>query len=130
MQHHEIVVYRFEDKTFEVKLTDANDAVIDLSTGFDNVGIFVYNADRSILAKYSRTVTVGWKQMDTTNQATGVLSFLLDSDTLKLASLGKKYIEVILRKTSGSVPDNKYDSIVSNYLFTLKQSVSSVTTLP
>jgi hypothetical protein len=130
MLHNEITVYRFEDKTFEVSCIDADNAPIDFSSGFDNIGIFVYNADRSTLAKYSRKITAGWKSIDTSNQATGKLSFIIDSDTLKLAPLGKKFIEVIIRKTSAIVSDSKYDSITSQYLFTLKQSISSITVIP
>lgn len=126
----ETPVYRFEDKTINITLKDSTGAVIDLSSGFDNIVIFIYNADDTILQKYSRTTTEGWQAIDTTNQATGVLSFLLDSDTTKLASLTKKYIEVLARKTDGDVPDSKYDLIGAKYLCTIHKSRSSEIELP
>jgi hypothetical protein len=127
---NEIVVYRFEDKTFKLKIRDAVGALIDFSTGYDNIVIIIYNADRTVLQQYSRTTTVGWKAIDVTNQASGEFSVVLESADTESATLQKKYIEVLVRKTSGLVAGGKYDTISSKYLFTLKDSISSAVTLP
>lgn len=126
----EIPVYRFEDKTFKISLKDSNGAAIDLSVGYDNIVIFIYNADKTILEKYSSVTTAGWQDIGIALQNLGIVTILLDSETNADAALGKKYIEVLVRKTDANVPDNKYDTIAEKYLFTLKDSRSSEVTLP
>jgi hypothetical protein len=126
----EIPAYRLEDLTFTVTLRDKDGNVIDFSSGYANIVIFIYNADGSVFEKYSRATTAGWKAIDTTNQNVGKLSFATDSATTKLGVLGKKYVEVLTRKTDAGLADNAYDTIERAYLFTLKESISSTITLP
>lgn len=126
----EVPVYQLEDKTFRIRVKDKTGAPIDFSSGYDNIVILIKNADDSVFAKYSRTTTVGWKAIDTTDQATGYLSFSIESEDTNLDSLGKKSIEVLTRKTDATLTDGVYDSICTSYLFTLKKSTVATLTLP
>lgn len=126
----EVKVYKLEDKTIEIELLDENGDAIDLTTGFDNIVVFLRNADKTIMAKFSLTTTAGWGAITLSGTETGVLSFLVDSDTTKLATVGKKEVEVLLQKTDGAVPDGSYDTIMKQYILTLEESTSSTVTLP
>jgi len=126
----EKIIYQGEDQTIRVEIVDANGAPVDLSTGYSNVIAFLHNGDQTVLEKYSRTTTSGWQAIDTDEQALGVLSFHIDSSKTKLASCGKKYFEILVRKTDVDLADSNYDTIASGYIFTIKESVTATQTLP
>ncbi|OFY87837.1 MAG: hypothetical protein A3F72_02910 [Bacteroidetes bacterium RIFCSPLOWO2_12_FULL_35_15] len=131
MNEREEIVYRNEDKTFRLTVKNALGAPLDFSIGYNNIVIVIYNQDNSVFQKYSRTVSAGWKSIDVTDQATGILIIAIDSTDTKTGSLSKKNIEVLVRKTdAGVTDDSKYDSITKKYLFTLKDSITSTLTLP
>lgn len=125
-----MIVYQGEDKTVNLTLKDAEGTPINLSSGYDNIVVFISNADGSVLEKYSRETTAGWQEINTDDQALGLLSFHISSATTKLASCGKKYIEVLVQKNDLDMDDDKYDSILKSYLFTIAESVTATQTLP
>lgn len=131
MNETEYILPRDSDQEFEITVGDRVGYPIDLSIGMYNVVIIVYNRDKTVLEKYSVVATAGWQAIDTTDWANGKLSFLLLNSVTKLATAGKKYYEVRVQKTDGTLPDAKYDTISTmNYLCTIEESLTQNITLP
>lgn len=128
---NEIFIPQGSDQTFEVTCKDADGAPIDFSVGYSNVVIVVYNQNKTVFDKFSIVASVGWKTIDITNQAQGRLSFKLLTATTTLATEGKKFFEVRVQKTDGTVGDGNYDVVVTDqYLCTILKSVINPLTLP
>lgn len=127
----EIPIPRGSDQTFEIVIKSENNSLIDLSGGYSNVIIAVYNADKTVLDKFSIVSGAGYKSIDTTYQSSGKLSFTLESDITGDASLGKKYIEVHVKKTDSDLGDGNYDMKVNGkYLCTITESITNNLTEP
>jgi hypothetical protein len=127
----EVLIPQGSDQDFEIEILDTDGAAIDLSVGFSNIVAIVYNANKSVLDKFSIVTAAGWKEIDTTDQATGKLSFTLLTAVSNIATEGKKYLEVRVQKSDGTVGDGNYDTIVNDmYLFTITKSITVNLTLP
>jgi hypothetical protein len=127
----EVIVPQGSDEEFEITCKDRDGNLFDLSVGYTNIVIIVFNANKSVLEKFSVLAEAGWGTIDTSNAAAGKLSFKLLTSVTNLATEGKKYIEVRLQKTDGTIEDGIFDTISTDtYLCTIVKSRSVNLTLP
>ncbi len=128
---NEVILPQGSDQEFTITCKDEDGVAIDFSAGFQNIVIIVYNQDKTILEKYSKVTTAGWKAIGFTDWATGRLSFKLTTDITNLAVPGKKLFEIRVQKTDVTLADTLYDTIVNEkYLCTITKSLTSILTLP
>ena len=88
--------------------------------------IIIHDGNKRIYAKFTAYNAGGdWQALDATNAATGDLGLKVLSNVSKLMIPGKYYMELNVRYSDGSLPDdNLYDVIESKqYVFSIKESL-------
>lgn len=117
------------DQDVEITVRDADNAVYDMS-GATKLAVVLMYEDYTILAKYSKNASAGWKTLDVTNAATGKLAFKIESSETLDALEGKIFAEVKARFPDVDYEDGYNDLLGQFYIGEIVKSVTNPLTIP
>lgn len=118
------------DIDVELEVRDADNALYDLS-GATKLAVVLMYEDYTILEKYSKNASAGWKVLDVTNAATGKLAFKIESAETLDAVEGKIFAEIKARFPDVDYADGYYDMLGQGiYIGEIVKSVTNSLTIP
>lgn len=118
------------DIDVELEVRDADNALYDLS-GATKLAVVLMYEDYTILAKYSKNASSGWKELDVTDAATGKLAFKIESAETLDAVEGKIFAEIKARFPDVDYADSYYDMLGQGiYIGEIVKSVTNSLTIP
>ena len=109
---HVDVIFRGEDKTIEITITDDNDVVIDLDTA-DEIIIRLLDESSNTIEKYSKTVQVGFKTLDIPTPALGIMNLFLNAAQTDVAAKGFMSAEIKMEFTDVNFDDNTLSAVTT-----------------
>lgn len=117
------------DQDVEITVRDADNAVYDMS-GATKLAVVLMYEDYTILAKYSKNASAGWKDLDVIDAATGKLAFKIESSETLDALEGRIYAEVKARFPDVDYEDGYNDLLGQFYIGEIVKSVTNPLTIP
>lgn len=112
-----------EDLMLQVTVVDENGTAVDLSA-YQGYGVHFYYLDASdTIAKYSKNSVTGYlQQIDTTNEATGVIVVNMRRDvTINGVNEKDVYYEVVTQQSDSDFDENRFMSLTDRkYFFTFR----------
>ncbi len=125
-------IQRGQDCNCNVTVKDNDGNLIDM-TIFDKAAVWVRHANNTVIAKFTNNIPfTGYKELDMSNAATGVLSFKLLSTHTMAAPAGKLFYEVHLQTPDAGSTDDAVLDLISKqeYLCNTEDSLTGGMTLP
>lgn len=117
------------DQDIEITIRDEDNDVYDMS-GATKLAVVIMYSDYTILAKYSKNASSGWKDLDVTDAATGILRFKIESSETLDALEGKIFAEVKGRWPDVDYEDGYNDTLGQFYIGEIVKSVTNDLTIP
>lgn len=109
---HVPIIFKGEDKTIVITITDANDEVIDLDTASEIVVRLLDESGNSI-DQYNKAGSGEFRPLDIPDPSLGIMNLFLNADATDTAAKGFMSAEIKMRFTDVNFDDSTLDAVTT-----------------
>jgi len=108
------IIFKGEDKTIEITVTDADDQVIDLDTASEII-VRILDESGNSIEEYNKAGGGDFRALDIPNPSLGIMNLFLNAAETDVAALGSVDVEIKMRFS-----DTDFDGDVADAVTTIK----------
>lgn len=106
------IIFKGEDKTITITITDANDDLVDLDDAPEII-VRLLDESKNTIEKYSKTTQAGFRDLDIPDPASGEMNLFLNAAQTDVAARGFMSAEIKMEFVDVNFDDSTLDAVTT-----------------